>query len=223
MNPIGRIVLTAALILPARLVFGQAAGPALTGVYESISAADTLPGGLKNSGSPSEVTLQPAAAEKMKSVNLKEDADRLCLPVGPFRMMAGEHVRIEFAPSAPGLLYLFYEDISHGHMRLIHFDRPHPARLEPTWLGDSTGKWEGDTFVIDTVGFNDRTWLNKNGAPHSDALHLTERIRLVLNGTALEYKVTAEDPKALMRPYTYTRYYQKSPTEIREDFCEVPE
>ena len=218
-----RVLMAAALVLPAQLGFGQASRPLPTGVYESIPDGATLPGGLRNSGSPSDVSLQPSAAEKMKSVNLKEDADRLCLPVGPFRMMSGEHVRIEFAPSPPKLLYLFYEDISHGHMRLIHLDRAHPAKVEPTWLGDSTGKWEGDTFVIDTIGFNDRTWLNQKGAPHSDALHLIERIRPVLNGDALEYKVTAEDPKALTQPYTYTRYYQKSPTEIREDFCEVPE
>jgi hypothetical protein len=90
-------------------------------------------------------------------------------------------------------------------------------------MGNSTGKWEGDTFVIDMIGFSDRIWLNEKGAPHSEALHLTERIRPVLDGAALEYKVTADDPKALAQPYTYARYYQKSSTEIHEDTCKVPD
>lgn len=200
----------------------QSKPPKLEGVYESIGKSETL-GGLMDLGRLEDLRLLPAAADKMKSVDLKEDAERLCLPVGPFRMMAGEHVRVEFAPSPPGLLYLFYQDISHGHMRLIHLDRAHPAGLAPSWLGDSTAKWEGDTLVIDTVGFNDRTWLNDKGAPHTGALHLTERVRVLNGGAALEYKVTAEDPGALAQPFTYVRYYRKSATEIAEDFCQVPE
>ena len=77
--------------------------------------------------------------------------------------------------------------------------------------------------MIDTVGFNDRTWLNEKGAQHSDALHLVERIRPVMGGKFLEYKVTAEDPKVLEKPYTYIRIYQKLETEIQDDFCEIDE
>ena len=87
-------------------------------------------------------------------------------------------------------------------------------------MGDSVGRWEGGTLVVDTVGFNDRTWLNDAGAQHSDALHLVERIRPLLDGKYLEYKVTAEDPKTLAKPYTYTRYYEKLKTEIQDDVCE---
>jgi hypothetical protein len=73
--------------------------------------------------------------------------------------------------------------------------------------------------VVDTTGLNDRTWLNDAGAQHSDALHLVERIRPVLGGKYLEYKMTAEDSKALAKPYTYTRYYEKLKTEIMQDNC----
>jgi len=62
--------------------------------------------------------------------------------------------------------------------------------------------------VVDAAGFNDRTWLNDAGAQHSDALHLVERSRPVLDGKYLEYKVPAEDPKELAKPYTYMRYYE---------------
>jgi hypothetical protein len=200
-----------------------AAVPDLTGVYQAIPQGTTLQGGLKNSAAPSEIALQPAAAEQMKHVDLKEDAAKLCLPVGPFRMMARDRVKIELFPGPTATLVMLFEDISHGQMRTIHLARPHPEKLELSWLGDSVGHWERDTLVIDTVGFNDRTWLNEKGAPHSDALHLVERIRPVLDGKYLEYRVTAEDPKVLQKPYTYVRMYQKLETEIQDDFCEVEE
>src|ERR1700686_803092 len=196
--------------------------PDLTGVYQAISQGATLPGGLKNSGGPGEIVLHPAAAEQMKHVDLKDDSAKLCLPVGPFRMMARERAKIELFPG-PGMMVMLFEDISHGQMRTIHLARPHPEKLELSWLGDSVGRWERDTLVIDTVGFNDRTWLNEKGAQHSDAFHLVERIRPVSGGKFLEYKVTAEDPKILVKPYTYIRIYQKLETEIMDDFCEIDE
>jgi hypothetical protein len=196
------------------------ASPDLTGVYQSISADTVLAGGLKNSGSPSAIPLTPAARDQMKSIDPKTDPGRLCLPVGPFRMMASDRVKIELAPG-PGYWVMMFEDISHGHMRIIYTKRDHPAHFEPAWLGDSVGRWEGTTLVIDTVGFSDRVWLNEVGAQHSDSLHLIERVRPVLGGKVLEYKVTAEDPKALAKPYTYTRYFEKLGTEIMEDFCQA--
>ena len=105
-------------------------------------------------------------------------------------------------------------------MRTIYLKRGHKPKTEPTWLGDSVGRWEGNTLIVDTIGFNDQTWLNDEGAQHSEALHLVERIRPVLAGQYLEYKVTAEDPKTLAKPYSYTRYYKKLDTEIMDDPCE---
>jgi len=199
-----------------------AATPDLTGVYQAIPQGTALPGGWKNSGGPGEITLQPAAAQQLKQVDLKDDAAKLCLPVGPFRMMARERAKIELSPG-PGSIVMLFEDISHGQMRTIHLTRAHLEKLEPSWLGDSVGRWEGDALVVDTVRFNDRTWLNEKGAQHSDAFHLVERIRPVLGGKYLEYKVTAEDTKVLEKPYTYIRMYQKLETEIMDDFCEIDE
>jgi hypothetical protein len=79
------------------------------------------------------------------------------------------------------------------------------------------------TLVIDSTGFNTRTWLNDRGAQHSDALHLVERIRPVLGGKYLEYKMTADDPMALAKPYTYTRYFEKLNAEIEENICQDEE
>jgi hypothetical protein len=195
------------------------AQPDLQGVYQSVPDGAALPGGLKNSGSPSAVSLLPQAAQQAKSIDLKKDPWKACQPVGPFRMMAKDQTKIELVP-VTGMLVILFEDLSHGMSRTIYLKRGHPAKLEPTWLGDSIGKWEGDTLVIDTIGFNDRTWLNEEGAQHTDALHLVERIRPVLGGHYIEYKITADDPKALSKPYNYTRYYKKLDTEVLDDPCQ---
>ena len=74
--------------------------------------------------------------------------------------------------------------------------------------------------MVDTNRFNEHTWLNSAGAPHSEDLRLTERYRLVDGGKYLEVRMTAEDPKVLTAPYTYTRYYERVNTEIQEDICQ---
>ena len=193
--------------------------PELAGVYRIIASGTTLPGGLKNAGSPADLVLLPAAAQQIKSVDLKQDPAKLCSPVGPFRMMAWEQNKIELIP-ARGTIVMLFEDLSHGVLRTIYLNRGHTEKFEANWMGDSVGRWEGDTLVVDTVGFNDKTWLNSAGAQHSDALHLVERIRPVLDGKYLEYKMTVEDPKTLTKPYTYTRYYEKLKTEIQENMCQ---
>ena len=178
--------------------------PDLAGVYRVIASETTLPGGLKNQGSPAGLALQPSATQEMKSMDLKQDPARMCAPVGPFRMMAWEQNKIELVP-AHGMIVMLFEDLSHGVMRTIYLTRGHPAKFEANWMGDSVGRWDGNTLVIDTMGFNDKTWLNDAGAPHSDALHLVERIRPVLDGKYLEYKVIAEDPKNFTKPAAYTK------------------
>jgi len=201
---------------------GASATLDLQGVYQSISPQTTLPGGLKNAGSPAAISLLPEAARQARSVNLKRDPWKMCQPVGPFRMMAADQTKIELAPVSEKIIMLF-EDLSRGMLRTIYLKRGHLEKFEPNWLGDSVGRWEGDTLIVDTIGFNDRTWLNEEGAQHSDALHLVERIRPVMGGQYLEYKMTAEDPKALAKPYSYTRYYKKLDTEIVDDPCQDEE
>lgn len=193
--------------------------PDLRGVYQSIPDRMTLPGGLKNVGAPAAIELLPEAARQTRNVDLKRDPWKICQPVGPFRMMAKEHTKIELVQVSTMIVMLF-EDLSHGMMRNIYLKRGHPTRLEETWLGDSVGRWEGDTLVVDTVGFNDKTWLNEEGAQHSDALHLTERIHPVLRGQYLEYRMTAVDPRVLAKPYSYTRYYRRLDTEVMDDVCQ---
>jgi hypothetical protein len=78
--------------------------------------------------------------------------------------------------------------------RVIHMDgRPHPGDLEPSWYGHSVGRWEDDTLVIDTVGFNERFWLTREGLPFTSALHLVERLTRTENHTIV-YEATIDDP-----------------------------
>ena len=90
---------------------------------------------------------------------------------------------------------------------------------EPRFGGYSTGRWEGDTLVVETAGFNDRTWLDRLGHPHSDAMRLTERFRRRDAGH-LEVDVTITDPKAYRTPITYKRQATAIPDEdLLEYFC----
>jgi len=200
---------------------GQSASPPdLGGVYRVIADAASLATGEANSGSPGEVSLLPEAATLAQAVDLADDHLKWCQPIGPFRMMALERNTIELI-SLPTTVVMLFEDISHGLMRTIFLSRTQPEEpAELSWLGYSTGRWEGDTLVVDTSGFNDQTWLNDRGAPHSEALHLVERVRPILEGRYLEYQVTADDPQVLTAPYTYTRYYEKLDREIMQDVCE---
>jgi hypothetical protein len=119
--------------------------------------------------------------------------------------------------------------------RRIHTDgRKHPQDLDPSWLGHSVGRWEGDTLVIDTVGTNGRGRpLNGYVAggvssktdtaprlPVSEQLHMTERIRLVGDGQYLENEITIDDPKTYTRPFTVRRYWMRRPDlDVLEYFC----
>lgn len=108
-------------------------------------------------------------------------------------------------------------------VRHIYTDgRPHDDFIDPPlWMGDSIGKWEGDTLVVDVIGFNDKTWLDRVGHPHSDSLHVVERFRRPSHGVLID-DITIEDPKAYTKPWTVQLQFQlKSGTEINwEDVCE---
>ena len=192
----------------------------LGGVYEPVPAGTAVPGGLKPSGTLNDLSLLPPAQATAKSRNLEFDPAKHCMVVGPFRMMARDDNRFEIL-TTENRVTLMFERIALGNKREIYLGRKeHTTKGDPTFLGDSIGRVEGDTLIVDTTRFNDATWLNDLGAPHSDALRLTERFRPLAGGRFLEYQVTAEDPKALAKPYSYTRYYQRSNTELQEDFCE---
>jgi hypothetical protein len=97
--------------------------------------------------------------------------------------------------------------------------RDHPKELEPTWFGHSVGRWEGDTLVVDTVGFNGYTRVDTVGHPHSDALHLIQTFRRTDAGH-IAYTITIDDPKAYTRPWKNERIFTLSEGELIEYSCE---
>jgi hypothetical protein len=102
--------------------------------------------------------------------------------------------------------------------------RDHPDEATELWVGDSVGWWEGDTFVVDTVGFNDKSWLDFYGYPHSDEMHLIERYKRV-DANTMTLNFTVEDPKAFTKPWVSdTKIYRLLPKgqTLTEIFC-VPE
>jgi len=118
----------------------------------------------------------------------------------------------------PKLILILYEENS--VFRQIFLDGRQPVKdAEPRWMGYSSGKWEGDTLVVNTVGFNDQTWLDAMGHPHTENLHLIERFRRRDAGH-LEIEMTIDDPNAYTKPITYTQKATILPDEdLLEYFC----
>ena len=159
---------------------------------------------------PEEPEMQPWAEEKYKAARVgrgpnefgRQDLDPTfssCMPQGPTDLMLDEFRIFELRQFPDEVLLLFDQD--HLVRRIYMDGRGHPDGYTSTWMGHSIGKYEGDTLVVDTVGLNDKTRIDRAGHPHSDALHFVERIRRV-SPKALEYEVTIDDAKAYKKPWT---------------------
>ena len=120
----------------------------------------------------------------------------------------------------PDTVYILYEYTR--TWRAVAMNQEHSKDPDSTWLGESVGRYEGDTLVIDTIGFNDKTWLDHLGHPHSDALHLIERFRR-LDHKTLELQVTVEDPKAYTKTFTGTKLFDLSTSPMAEGICSMSE
>jgi hypothetical protein len=167
-----------------------------------------------------DLPIQPwaAALAKQREQDMrKDDPYSHCLPPGVPRINSGN--RPFKIIQTPGLIAILYET---GFLfRQIFMDgRPLPKDPEPTWLGYSVGRWDGDTLVVDTVGFNDKNWLDGNkGRPQTEALHVTERFRRV-NFGHLEIQSTVDDPKAYTKPFTVKQnLHLLADSEILENIC----
>lgn len=131
---------------------------------------------------------------KKRKDNLgRDDMSVLCLPFGPRADMAPDRI-----VQTPGMLVMLFGDLT---FRQVFLDgRPLPNDPNPTWMGYSIGHWDGDTLVVESAGYNDRSWLDGDGHPHTEALRVTERLRRPDFGH-LEIERTLEDPKALAQPW----------------------
>jgi hypothetical protein len=130
------------------------------------------------------------------------------LPDVPFKLV-----------ETPGLTLMLYEQLT--QFRQIFTDgRKHTPDPNPTWYGYSIGRWEADVFVVETTGFNDETWLDDSGYPHSDAMRTLERFRRKDFGH-MDLEVVIDDPKAYTKPWSvFIPLEIMADTELIEDVCE---
>ena len=140
-----------------------------------------------------------------------------CAPPGTPRVYFHPYP-FEFVHTPKYTLMLYEYD--HTNRRIYTDGRAVPTDPDLTWMGTSVGHWENDTtFVVETVGVNERTWLDRLGHPHSDQLHVTERFRRV-DADHLQIDFRIDDPKALVKPWTATFYAESRPNwELGEISC----
>jgi hypothetical protein len=168
---------------------------------------------------PGEVPMQPwaeALYKQRQETESKDDPTGWCIPGGvprsdavpyPFKVL-----------NAPGMMVILYEAV-HSFRQIFTDGRTLPKDANPTWLGYSIGRWDGDTFVVETAGFNDKGWLDNGGHPATDALHVTERFRRRDFGH-MEIQFTIDDPKAYTKPWNVAMPLALLPdTELLEYIC----
>ncbi|MBI4888285.1 MAG: hypothetical protein HY824_14420 [Acidobacteria bacterium] len=173
-------------------------------------------GGLKPGGLP----LLPWAKKLRDSRRAQDEPYTACLPMSVPRMNPYPW-KFAMSYTAKGLshIYVLHETGDAGAHRVIYMDgRGHPAEPIPTWWGHSIGWWEGDTLVVDTVGYNDKFWFDSRGTPHTDQLHTIERWTRLNFGTMVD-EFTLDDPGAFSRPV----YLNFTATHIRADIPDLME
>ncbi len=143
----------------------------------------------------------PWALELRDSRSENDEPYLYCTPMSvprvnpyPWRFMQG------YTAKGPTHIFVLHENGDAGGHRQIFMDgRPHPVDPLPTWWGHSIGRWDGDTLVIDTVGYNDKFWFDSRGTPHTEQLHTIERWTRINYGT-MTNDFTLDDPGAFSRP-----------------------
>lgn len=159
-----------------------------------------------------------AAAKVLEFFNRRgiDDPDAYCIPPGVPRITTFGLFPMQFVQTPQTVVILF--EVYHV-FRIIPINAKHPDDLEPSYMGDSVGHWEGDTLVVDVTGFNDKTWLGPTGTFHTEALHVTERYTRVDYNT-INYDVTMEDPNVLTKPWnTHSTIMLRNGTRLREYEC----
>jgi hypothetical protein len=179
---------------------------------------------VKDDPYPEDPDVLPWAAaliDERRLNNTKDAPHNHCLP-GPPPASGSAAPFIAKLVQTPSLIVILIED-NPGFRQIFLDGRRHPSNWDPTWLGHSIGKWENDVLVVDTIGFNDRSWLGGIGGgliPHTEMLHMTERYRRLDFGHT-ELKVTFEDPGTFRKPFHENLTLDLAPQEeIMEYVCE---
>jgi hypothetical protein len=164
--------------------------------------------------------LQPWAAEllrKRMADNSRDYPGGYCMPANAAPITRAFPYKFV---QTPRLIVVLHESDTPGVRQIFLDGRGHPADMNPTWEGHSIGRWEGDTLVIDTAGYNDRSWLSLSGIPHTEKLHTVERIRRPDFGH-IEVEIVMDDAEAFTGPWrrTFTATLASPDEEIMEFIC----
>lgn len=169
----------------------------------------------KRKADPNQPSYKPELLAKLHYLDENQnqfDGNLHCMPPGVPRIGPPQQI-----VQTPGQVVLLYNlgaltNAAGNYYRVVPTDgRPHRTDLEPSYFGDSIGRWDQDTLVVDVVGFNDLTWFGSDGRFHSEAMHVIERFTRY--GNNLKYEVTVEDPNVLTKPWTMTpRLLKLDPT-----------
>ena len=192
--------------------------PNLNGIWDHPYVPDVSKDGSNQKGA-GPLPFTEWGAENFKNYDVsKFDYTGHCLPFGLMRSQNVGGYPIQIMQYGDYMAYLFEQST---WFHVIAMNRDHPKHLEPTWFGDSVGKWDGDTLVVDTIGMNGKTRIDTIGHPDSDQMHIIERISFI-DRDHLNYEVTVEDPKTYTKPWKNTRTYwrMKPGEELIEYSCE---
>lgn len=186
--------------------------PDLSGVWERPPVLDMSKNGPGQQGAGA----LPMTAWAKDNFGEAFDSSGHCLPIGYVRDINSPFpIEIVQRPNRVVFLYEFNNIFHH----VFTDGREHPKDLEPAWNGHSVGRWEGDTLVVDTVGFNDKTMLDTAGNPHSPELHVVEHFTRT-DATHIAYEITVTDPKAYTKPWSNKRTFTLLPDwELMEYNC----
>jgi hypothetical protein len=152
-----------------------------------------------------------------KQLKPRSDLSR-CVPPGtPRAMWAPQPIMILQTPRKITFVHEYQHLLRH-----IYMDEPLPAAadVDPSYMGESVGRWEGETLVIETIGVTDKTFLDRDGMPHSASMRVTERLLLIDGGKRLEERVTIDDPETFTAPWTARLVFERKPgVELSEYNC----
>jgi hypothetical protein len=150
---------------------------------------------------PDASPMRPAAAElfRKNTVTKSKSSSARCLPQGLPRTDINSYAPFKIIQTL-GVIAVLYE-VDNTHRQIYTDGRPLPVDPQPTWGGYSVGRWDGDTLIVDAAGFNDETWLDSGGHPHSGALHVRELFHRRDFGH-MDLDVTIDDPKMYTKPFT---------------------
>jgi hypothetical protein len=192
--------------------------PDLNGVWERPYVPD-MTRSARNQQGTADLPFTPAGLADWQQYDpANGDYTGSCMPFGMSRSINSPYP-LQIVQNDKYVALLFEQNTWFHVVPVDGRSHPPAERLDPTWFGHSVGRWEGDTLVVDTIGFNGYTRLDTVGHPHSDALHLVQTFHRVDAGR-IAYTITVDDPKTYTRPWKNERIFTLSDGELMEYSCE---